>query len=235
MPPLILNAVEGPFTAPCLCRDMGLVSIVNIEADMDAMANEIKRGGASETLLFMCHPPSISIGLKNKNELQPKGLLKTIEEFRSMGIPLYKSVRGGGVTYHWPGQLVCYPVIKLEGSQRNIPKYMESLEAISSETLAEFGVKAVPRRDTPAHIGLWVGGNKIVSMGVRIRDWVTMFGFAINLENLDPISRFVEPCGIPGAKFTTIERIIGQPVSREEVKNKIISNFSTIFNRRVCL
>lgn len=201
---------------------------------MDIMANEIRRAKEPETLLFMAHPRCISIGLKDKNEAQPKGLLKTIAEFEAMGIPVIKSVRGGGVTYHWPGQLVCYPLIRLEGAQRSIPKYMENLEAISKKTLAVFGVEAIPRRDTPAHIGLWVGDKKIVSMGVRIRNWVTMFGFAINLGALDPMARHIEPCGVPGAKFTTIEQVIGQHVSRKQVKNEIIKNFSVIFNRAVC-
>ncbi len=198
---------------------------------MSAAVDMIRAGEIPGCLFFLAHPETVALGLKDRHVEHPKDLLVTPERLKEEGIELVRSVRGGGITYHWPGQVVCYPVMALTGSQRNIPGYMHKLEEISIRTLAGFGITAERRRDTPAHTGLWAGGRKIVSMGVRVSAWITSFGFAVNLAGDFSRSSYVRPCGIEGAKLTTMEELLGEAPSRSAVIESVQENCASIFEK----
>ncbi|WP_041286022.1 lipoyl(octanoyl) transferase LipB [Desulfomonile tiedjei] len=187
--------------------------------------------GIPDVLLFLSHPKTISVGLKDKASSHPKDLLVPMERLDKEGIAFVRSVRGGGITYHWTGQLVCYPVMKLGSRERDIPAYMNRLERVGMETLQHFGLSVRRRRDSAAHVGLWLGNKKIVSMGVRVSRWVTSFGFAINLEGDFSPASYVRPCGLEGVQLTTLEESLGFAPSRETVMNQISEKFASIFQR----
>ncbi len=189
------------------------------------------RDNLPDLLFFLAHPKTVSVGLRDRHHVQPKDLLVPVERLQREGIEFVRSVRGGGITYHWPGQVVCYPVIALGKKERDIPAYMNKLEQVGIETLDSFGLKVHRKRDSAAHLGLWIGGKKIVSMGVRVSNWVTSFGFAINLEGDISPSAYVRPCGIEGARLTTLEKVLGEAPPREKVIDKTIECFASVFRR----
>jgi lipoate-protein ligase B len=198
---------------------------------MSAAVDMIRAGEIPGCLFFLAHPETVALGLKDRHIEHPKDLLVTPERLKEEGIELVRSVRGGGITYHWPGQVVCYPVIALTGAERNIPGYMHKLEEIAIKALAGFGITAERRRDTPAHVGLWAGGRKIVSMGVRVSAWITSFGFAVNLGGDFTRSSYVRPCGIEGARLTTMEELLGKAPPRSAVIESVQENCASMFTK----
>ena len=189
------------------------------------------RDNLPDLLFFLAHPKTVSVGLRDRHQVQPKDLLVPVERLQREGIEFVRSVRGGGITYHWPGQVVCYPVIVLGKKERDIPAYMNKLEQIGIETLDSFGLKVHRKRDSAAHLGLWIEGKKIVSMGVRVSNWVTSFGFAINLEGDFSASAYVRPCGIEGARLTTLEEALGSAPPRQKVIDSVTECFASVFRR----
>jgi lipoate-protein ligase B len=216
-----------------LLRRLGLIGVDAAEKRMNLWRELIGRKILPELLLIMSHPPSVTVGVKHGKQERPPGLRTDIPTLENLGIRYVRSIRGGGVTFHWPGQIICYPMIRLSGKERNAPRHMEKLEYVCEKTLSDFNIFAKPRRDTPAHIGLWIGNKKIVSMGVRISGWITMFGFAINLGAFDPRSHLVAPCGIGDAQIITMEDQLGRSMKRALVEERLLANFSEVFNRAI--
>jgi lipoate-protein ligase B len=186
-----------------------------------------------DLLLILAHPPTVALGVKGRSADRPKDLLVSLDRLMHEGIALTYSVRGGGITYHWPGQVVCYPVLALRPTERNIPAYMAKLEETAIQTLGELGLDAVRRRESAAHVGLWIHDRKIVSMGIRVSRWVTSFGFAVNLEGDFSPSQYVRPCGIEGVRLTTVEETLGTAPPRERVVERLKESFGAVFNRTV--
>jgi len=182
-----------------------------------------------DLLLFLSYRPCLAYGVRQLDETD---LLKPRSYFERHGIPLYKTNRGGGLTYHWPGQLLCYPLLKLQPTEQNIPNYMYNLEQIGLAVLADFGVVAQRKRGVAAQIGLWIEENKIASMGIRIARWVTSYGIAINLDGDVSISHDIRPCGLD-ADLITIEDVTGFSADRHAVIKNIRLHFETIFRRRL--
>jgi lipoate-protein ligase B len=214
-----------------LTAHLGCISVCDTELLMTELRDLRIATDIPDILLFLSHPKTISVGLKDKASSHPKDLLVPMERLEKEGISFTRSVRGGGITYHWAGQLVCYPVVKLGFQERDIPAYMNKLESVGIETLQHFGLSAERRRDSAAHVGLWLGNKKIVSMGVRVSRWVTSFGFAINLEGDFTPASYVRPCGLEGVQLTTLEESLGFAPSRETVMNQINDKFASIFQR----
>jgi lipoate-protein ligase B len=218
-------------TKRCVFTDLGLLGLPRAEALMVAVGERVGAGEIPEMLLFLAHPPTVAVGLKDGKAESPKDLLVSPERLAGEGIALVRSVRGGGITYHWPGQVVCYPVLRLSPVERNISAYMTKLEDVGIATLKRVGLTATRRRDSAAHIGLWVDGRKIVSMGIRVSRWVTSFGFAMNLDGDFSPSRYIRPCGIDGVRLTSIEESLGEAPSRSQLMDMVKESFVNVFQR----
>ena len=143
---------------------------------------------------------------------------------------LFKSNRGGGLTFHWPGQLVVYPIMKLRKDEQHLSKYMYKLEEVGLRTLADFGIRAERKRDETAQIGLWYNQNKIASMGISVSKWVTSYGFALNLYGDIGLSKFIRPCGLD-VKLTTVENITGKIPDRNLITQRTVFHYKQIFDR----
>ncbi|MGO9567459.1 MAG: lipoyl(octanoyl) transferase LipB [Desulfomonilaceae bacterium] len=229
---------EGSFSnlaneKECLCTDLGVVEVYETERFMSAWQGLRGSGAAPDLLLFLAHPKTVSVGLRDRLACTPKDLLVSPKQLEEEGIALARSIRGGGITYHWPGQIICYPVLSLQPRERDVPEYMSKLEQVGIETLRCFGLEANRRRETAAHVGLWLDGKKIVSMGVRVSGWVTTFGFALNLQGDHGPSCYVRPCGLDGVKLTTLEEALGDAPPRPWVIEALTASFVRVFGRNV--
>lgn len=215
----------------CLFVDLGLTGVPDADRIMSTASDLRRRDEIPDLLLFMAHPRTVSVGLRDLRTERPKDLLVPPGRLEREGIALARSVRGGGLTYHWPGQVVCYLVMALEPEERDVPVFMHKLEEVGIRTLRNFGVHASRRRDSAAHVGLWLGNRKIVSMGIRIRRWVTSFGFVINVEGEHRESSYVRPCGVEGATLITLQEILGRAPTKAQVMDEVKETFEMVFGR----
>ncbi|UMB60138.1 lipoyl(octanoyl) transferase LipB [Lutibacter sp. A80] len=177
--------------------------------------------------LFVEHPHVYTLG-KNGDI---SNLLLNKEQLEQKGASFYKINRGGDITYHGPGQIVGYPILDLENFFTDIHKYLRFLEEIIIKTLAEYGIKA---ERSKGETGVWLGvgtpfARKICAMGVRTSRWVTMHGFALNVNtNLGYFDNII-PCGIKGKAVTSLEVELNKKVDLAEVKTKILKHFTELF------
>ena len=210
----------------CRVVDAGLV---DYEAAFAAQKREVVRlqqNGGEEVFMLLEHPHVITMG-RNASGSALTADRRTIE---SRGVTVASTDRGGDVTYHGPGQLVGYPVIALEDGRRDIRRYVHDLEEVLIRTLAEFGVES--GRD-PVHRGVWTGGRKIASLGIRISRWVTCHGFALNVNTNLSFYDLMNPCGIEGCKMTSLAVEVGEPIDMKFVKAAVTNHFSDVFRRRL--
>jgi lipoate-protein ligase B len=145
-----------------------------------------------------------------------------------MKIPIFHVERGGDVTYHGPGQIVVYPVLGLKEYGYRLIRYIGQLEEIVLRVLGDFGIQG--RRD-PVNRGVWVDGEKIASVGVTIKRWVSFHGFSLNYETDLKYFELINPCGLEGKKMTSMARILGTRISQEELVERIGFHFKRIFER----
>jgi lipoate-protein ligase B len=213
----------------CVFMDLGAIDVRAAESFMTRAVGLRLKNEIPDLLLFLSHPPTVALGLKDRCVEMPVDLLVSRAQLDREGIVFSRSVRGGGITYHWPGQIVCYPVMALGPGERDAPAYMAKLEEIGLRTLQEFGIRAARRRDAASYVGLWIGDKKLVSMGVRITNWITSFGFALNLEGDHSRSSYIRPCGIDGVCLTTMEEVLGQAPPRFQVIDSLKKNFASVF------
>ncbi|MBN1466446.1 lipoyl(octanoyl) transferase LipB [candidate division KSB1 bacterium] len=206
---------------------LGRLDVPTADRIMAGLVAERHADRIPDLLLFLSYAPCLAYGAR---QLDESDLLRSY--FVEQGIPIYQTIRGGGLTYHWPGQLICYPLLKLLPHEQNIPAYMHNLEQIGLEVLTTVGLRAHRRRRTAAHIGLWIGNDKIASMGIRIARWVTSYGFALNLSGDVSPARYIKPCGLP-VKLTTVQERTGVSPDPQVTMASVQLFFEKYFRRRV--
>ena len=180
-------------------------------------------GEIGDLLLLLEHLPAFTIG-KSGNL---NNILVSIDRLRQEGISLFSVQRGGDVTYHGPGQLVVYPIISLRQRGKDVHSYVYDLEEVLIRTLSDFCINAC--RDK-GHAGVWVNKKEVASIGLGVRRWITMHGFALNIDpDLERFS-FINPCGYSDRGATSMSEILGFNVPMEEVKRRVITHFSSVFD-----
>jgi lipoyl(octanoyl) transferase len=179
-------------------------------------------GELPDLALVLEHPPVYTRGKRTEAADLPMGA----DWYRAQGIEVEDSDRGGRVTYHGPGQLVAYPIVGVE----RVADYVHALESAMVAALADEGVAAEPR-DTP-FTGVWVGESKIGSIGVRVRDGVSMHGLAVNVDNdLQPF-QWIVPCGIDHARVTSLSRETGRSPSLPCFRKRMAYRLAEALGRR---
>ena len=177
--------------------------------------------------IFVEHPHVYTLGKSGNMD----NLLLNENQLKEKGATFYKINRGGDITYHGPGQLVGYPILDLDNFFTDIHKYLRFLEDVIIKTLAEYGIKS-ERSDGETGVWLDVGtpfARKICAMGVRTSRWVTMHGFALNVNaNLGYFDNII-PCGIKGKAVTSMEAELNSKINMEEVQQKILKHFMQMF------
>jgi len=181
-------------------------------------------------LLFCQHPPVYTLGRSGS----PEHLLLDEQGLREKGIEFFKINRGGDITYHGPGQIVGYPIIDLDEFFTDVHRYVRYLEEAIIRTLAEYGLEAMRIKE---YTGVWLPQTnvfpkrKICAIGVHLSRWVTMHGFAFNINTDLQYFNHIIPCGINDSDktVTSLAKELGRKVDEEEVKQKLKSHFATIF------
>ncbi|HVM90100.1 MAG TPA: lipoyl(octanoyl) transferase LipB [Puia sp.] len=180
-------------------------------------------------LLFVEHPPVYTLGKSG----HPENVLISAEEMTARSIEFYNTNRGGDITFHGPGQIVGYPILDLENFFKDIGRYMRGLEEVIISTLAGYGIKGVR---SAGETGVWIEAGipgkerKICAMGVRSSRWVTMHGFALNVNTDLSYFNYIIPCGIQNKQVTSMEKELGRKIAVEELKEKLKSNFEKTFD-----
>jgi lipoyl(octanoyl) transferase len=181
-------------------------------------------------LLFVEHdPPVYTLGKSG----DISNVLISEQEIQSRGIEFFHTNRGGDITFHGPEQLVGYPVLDLERFYTDIGRYLRSLEEVIILTLLEY---KIPGARSPGETGVWIQPGikgrerKICAMGVRCSRWITMHGFALNVNTDLTYFDHIIPCGIQHKQVSSIEKETGNRVDMEEVKEKVRKNFERVFD-----
>jgi lipoate-protein ligase B len=184
-------------------------------------------GDRNDSILFVQHHPVISIGASGGIQ----DILVTDSSLKENGIDVARADRGGKVTYHGPGQLVAYLIFDLRQRDRDIHLFVRDLEDAAIRTLNDFSISASRSQGYP---GVWVREDKICSIGIGVKRWVTKHGLALNINNdLTPFS-YINPCGT-NSNVTSMKKLLGQDLSVEHVANVMLSHFSELFNLHITL
>lgn len=183
-------------------------------------------------LLFVEHPPVYTLGKSGKME----HVLLADDQREALQIEFYKTNRGGDITFHGPGQLVGYPIFDLEKFQTDIGWFMRSIEEVIIETMADFGLEG---KRSSGETGVWLDPDipgserKICALGVRCSRWVTMHGFAFNINTDLAYFNHIIPCGIQHKQVTSLQQELGAPVPEEDVKDLVRQNFEKVFGLKL--
>jgi lipoyl(octanoyl) transferase len=175
-----------------------------------------------DTLLLLEHEPVITLGRGGK----PEHVLVSREGLAAQGVELHETGRGGDVTYHGPGQLVGYPILDLNPDRRDVRRYVNGLEEVMIRLAGAFGLSA---QRIAGLNGTWIEDRKIGAVGVRIRRWVTMHGFAFNVSTRLSAFELIVPCGISDKRVTSLEHELGRPCSLGEVEQAVIPIFADVY------
>ena len=183
----------------------------------------LRQAGAIEDILLLTeHEHVYTLGKSTDDN----HLLASDEELKISGTDVFHIDRGGDITYHGPGQIVSYPIIDLHNYFLDIHRYLRSLEDVIIRTLAAFGIMAGREKDMT---GVWVNEEKIAAIGVKVSRWVTMHGFALNVQtDLSKFDRII-PCGIFHKGVTSMQRTLGQQVPIDSVQKTIVESFADVF------
>ena len=183
-------------------------------------------------LLFVEHPPVYTLGKSGNIEN-----VLIDEEMRSAkGIEFFRTNRGGDITYHGPGQIVGYPILDLEKFYTDIGKYLRNIEEVAILTLADYGIKG---DRSSGETGVWIDPEikgrerKICAIGVRTSRWITMHGFAFNVNTDLSHFNYIIPCGINNKQVTSLEKELDRKIDIEEVKERLRKNFEKVFDVEV--
>lgn len=177
-------------------------------------------------LYLLEHYPVITNGRFGKDD----NYVLPVNKIEEMGVEVFNTDRGGDLTYHGPGQLVSYPIIDLRTFNLGVKAYINSLEQVVINLLANFEIAAYRKDKYP---GVWTNDQKIASIGVAVKSGITMHGSALNVStDLDAFSMIV-PCGISDVQVTSMEKTLGVKVSMQDVAESFINQFGNIFNTTI--
>ena len=182
----------------------------------------------TDHLLFCEHPHVYTLGKSGHME----NLLLNDRRMQELNVSFFKTNRGGDITYHGPGQIVGYPILDLENYETDLGKYMRNLEEVIIRTIAHYGIEGGRLLGAT---GVWLDADvagearKICAMGVRCSRWVTMHGFALNVNTDLNYFGYIVPCGITDKSVTSIEKEAGRKIDEQEVKEILKKEFGSVF------
>lgn len=223
--------------------DLGLTDFKRAWLMQRELFAEVRNGNLKSALIICQHYPVITLGRSAKRQ----NILATEQKLRALKIPVYQLERGGDVTYHGPGQIIAYPIFNLTLFKKDIHLFLRQLEEVAINLLAGFGIKGLR---IPGLTGVWVNSTvnhakenygsfsnrhiqKIASLGIAIRNWITFHGLSINIKRLD-LAKFglIKPCGLD-AEVTCLETILGSDIEISSIKAMLIERFKAIFGNKL--
>ena len=207
----------------CVVYRLGLIEYGDAYHLQRKLLEERLDGGIADALLLLEHPPTITVGKSGKLE----NVLASQAQLAREEVSLVFIDRGGDVTYHGPGQIVGYPIFDLGERGRDAHQYLHSLEEVLIRTLNDFSISAC--RDS-GHAGVWVGEEEIVAIGLSIRKWITMHGFALNVNTDLAQFSLINPCGFTNRKATSMAHLLGHEVPMEIVTERLLAHLAEVFD-----
>jgi len=208
--------------------DLGLRDYEEVWRLQKELVVRRRAGEILDTLILVEHPPVFTVG----RQAPPGPFIfageagEGVQSRRSLGRSLVAVERGGGITFHGPGQLVGYPIIDLKSRGRDLHRFLRDLEEVLIRTLRDFSLDAQRR---PGLTGVWVGPKKIASIGIAVRQWVSYHGFALNVFVDLRYFRMIRPCGLDGAVMTSMSELLGREISLAEVKPALVRRWQEVF------
>jgi lipoyl(octanoyl) transferase len=210
----------------CQVRHLGLIPYAEAHELQQELVEKRKKDEIPDQMLLLEHPHVITLGRAANGA---NVLIEEAARARS-GIELFETGRGGDVTYHGPGQLIGYPIIKLAPDRCDIRRYVRDLEESLIRTAADFGITA---ERIAGLTGVWVGQEKLAAIGIRISRWVTMHGFAFNVNTDLTYFRLIVPCGIKDHGVTSLQKLLDRPVEITEVAQSVTRHFGELFSEEM--
>ena len=203
-------------------------SIIDVKMDNRHSGTSVP---TSNYLLFTEHHPVYTLGRQGKEE----HLLLSMPHLKEKGVSFFKIDRGGDITYHGPGQITGYPIIDLDNFSPDIHLYVRRLEEIVIRTIGKWGIKG---ERSEKETGVWIdvgtpAARKICAIGVRTSHWVTMHGFALNVNTDMSYFTHIIPCGIRGKGVTSMEIEVGKKIDIDEVKKELAAQFCEVFGAEI--
>lgn len=176
-----------------------------------------------DTLLLCEHPPTYTLGKSGKTQ----HLLADEKILKEIGAEFIQIDRGGDITFHGPGQLVAYPVLKLKEFQLDVHQYLRALEKTTIQALSQYGIQA---GQLEGLTGVWVDEAKIAAIGVRLSRWVSMHGIAVNISPDLNYFKHIIPCGISSKSVTSLKEILKRDISVADFSKNFVSAFENVFS-----
>lgn len=210
-------------------QEQRLKEAVALKSEARTQNKEASEAATQHRFILVEHPPVFTLG-KNGNR---SNVLVSDEQLKVLGIEYFHINRGGDITYHGLQQIVGYPIVDLDKFKPDLGWYLRSLEEVIIQVLAEYGLKG---ERSAGETGVWLDpqdpfvARKICAMGIKCSRWITMHGFALNVNTDLSHFEFIVPCGIQGKTVTSLEKELGKKVDYEEVKQKIKFYFEAIFD-----
>src|SRR6266568_5052240 len=211
---------------PIEIRRLGNVAYAEALALQRTLVENRRAGRIGDVLLLLEHPHVLTLGVRGDGGRSH--ILAAPETLQSRGVEVHETGRGGDITYHGPGQIVGYPIIDLKPDRCDVHRYVRDLEEVLIRTAADFGIDAGRVRGLT---GVWVGREKLAAIGVRLSRWITSHGFAFNVTTDLDYFNLIVPCGIVNRGVTSVERLLGRPVSSAAVEDAIAAHFCEVFER----
>lgn len=201
----------------------------NVEIKSAHLHNERLQDSTENHFLLVEHPPVYTLGKSGSED----NILINENTMQEKGIEYFHINRGGDITFHGLGQIVGYPILDLDKFKTDLNWYLRSLEDVIILTMAEYGLVGMCSK---GETGVWLDADikgkerKICAMGIKCSRWITMHGFALNVNTDLSYFNFIVPCGIQDKQVTSLEKELGYKLDYEEVKQKIKNNFAKVFN-----
>ncbi len=202
--------------------DLGCIGYEECLALQRELVEQRHKGEIGDTLLLLEHPPVMTTGTGGGQD----SLIAAPEDLARAGISIHKTDRGGDITYHGPGQLVGYPIFDLRNHGKDAHLFLRNIEQSVIGCLSDFGIDAHP---SPGYAGVWVGDDKICSIGIAVRRWISYHGFALNVNPDFAHWALIHPCGLVGKKVTSIQKLIGRDPGMAAVKTGVVRAFERVF------
>ena len=211
----------------CLAIDLGMIDYNEAwKLQSDIVSARVKGIIDTDIILFLEHPTVFTLGRRGGLD----HLLVSEEFLKTSGIPIVHVERGGNITFHGPGQLVAYPIVNLKARNIGVVDFVEALEDVMLATVRAWDIEA---ERNSANRGIWVGNNKMGSIGLAIRKGISFHGLALNVNvDLTPFS-WIQPCGLQGVCMTSMKQELGSELSMEDVCAAVKKQFEAILGQNL--
>ncbi len=188
------------------------------------LAEERRAGRIGDVLLLVEHPHVLTLGVRGDGGRSH--ILAPAETLAALDVAVHETGRGGDITYHGPGQIVGYPIIDLKPDRCDVHRYVRDLEEVLIRVAMDHGIQA---GRLSGLTGVWVGGEKLAAIGVRIARWITSHGFALNVTTDLDFFKLIVPCGIGDRGVTSLAALLGRPLDLRAVEDQVVDHFAEVF------